>query len=457
MPSVASEPPTTLDTKHPPWFSVWHLLLVVPWVPVVIAGRLKLRDNSLLWHIRAGEAQLDQGQVLTTDPFSFTFGGRPWRTQSWLPELGYRWLEERWGLGFVGPLIIVAGTVTLLVLGIVVWRSLRSPLAAGLVLVATSVLLLPFLNPRPVLFSFLLFAVLVLVDGDDRLRWSIPLVMWVWAATHASFVVGGVYLVLQAVPRRRARDTVDVLAAGVASLLTAHGWGVVQILLDFARGRPGLSVIREWEHPDLLSLPMLPLTAGIVALIMGGVRGRLRPGHLWIAVPFLLLAFDSNRSVPAAWIALLPLIALSVGGWDPRRTVQPGHQVVNVAAGALVLLIPFLVPVDSGLDESRFPLEAARHLTAERVFHDDGAGGYLIYAQWPERRVFIDDRAELYGEFLAEFVEVRGARPVWREVFEEHRITQALLKVDDPLAEVLRLAGWSEDHRDERFVVYTMG
>ena len=48
--------------------------------------------------LRAGELQLEIGRVLTTDPFSFTAGGEAWRTQSWLAELGYAWLEDVTGV-----------------------------------------------------------------------------------------------------------------------------------------------------------------------------------------------------------------------------------------------------------------------------------------------------------------------------------------------------------------------
>jgi hypothetical protein len=69
--------------------SVAHVALVLPWIMAVVAARLPVRDNSFLWHVTAGRLQIEQGAVLTADPFSFTFLGAPWRTQSWLLELVY--------------------------------------------------------------------------------------------------------------------------------------------------------------------------------------------------------------------------------------------------------------------------------------------------------------------------------------------------------------------------------
>ena len=52
--------------------SVGHIALAVPIIAAVISGRIPVRDNSYLWHVRAGTLQIDLGRVLTEDPFSFT-------------------------------------------------------------------------------------------------------------------------------------------------------------------------------------------------------------------------------------------------------------------------------------------------------------------------------------------------------------------------------------------------
>jgi hypothetical protein len=91
------------------------------------------------------------------------------------------------------------------------------------------------------------------------------------------------------------------------------------------------------------------------------------------------------------------------------------------------------------------------------AFHDDAVGGYLIYAEWPERSVYIDDRAELYQEEFIDFVKARAGNDVWREVFDRYQINQALLKLEDPLVQILEAEGWIESFADDRFVVLTAG
>ena len=105
--------------------SVGHIALAVPLIAAVVSGRIPVRDNSYLWHVRAGTLQSDLGRVLTEDPFSFTAVGRAWRTQSWLADLLYGWLDRRWGLAVVTP-IVVCGA--LLIVGSIAVRSYRTSL-----------------------------------------------------------------------------------------------------------------------------------------------------------------------------------------------------------------------------------------------------------------------------------------------------------------------------------------
>jgi hypothetical protein len=107
-----------------------------------------------------------------------------------------------------------------------------------------------------------------------------------------------------------------------------------------------------------------------------------------------------------------------------------------------------------GLDEDRFPSRAAvAELDPGPVFHDTAVGGYLIYADWPERLVFIDDRAELFGaEGLQQFQDARAGIGI-EETFAEFQISQALVAPDWPMVGYLELMGWKYRYQDEYFAV----
>jgi hypothetical protein len=431
--------------------SVWHLALLTPWLLSAAGFFRTFNDNSYLWHVRAGDIQVATGRVLTSDPFSFTMSGSPWRTQSWLGELGYHVLDEWNGLQATPWITASMSALLFAALGLIAYRSSRSLPTTVSYLVVSALVLAGFLNPRPVIFSFPLFALLVVADGDRRLRWVHPLVLWIWASVHGSFVIGLAYLGLRALGRGLSRREVGrLLVAGGATLLTAHGWGVLEVLGDFAGNRDAIELMTEWAPPDLLSIPFLPLFALLLGLVWLASKGRISGKDWWLLVPFAALSVSASRAVPPAWIALAPIatrFSIPVSG---SATIR---KPIALVLGVAIVFSPLVIPREFRVDETRFPVEAAQSLTSERVFHDDAVGGWLTYAQWPDRLTYIDDRAELFGERIRLMALLRGGEADWREEFERFSIDEVLIAQDTALANLLFAEGWERAYEDAAFVV----
>lgn len=446
---------TAPATSRPPRrVAVGHVAILLPLVAAVIAARLPVRDNSYLWHVRAGTLQIERGEVLTSDPFSFTAMGRPWRTQSWLADLLYGWADNLWSLETVTPLVLTGAIVLVGAIGLRVYRTVPAPLPAAIGTIWVMWLTIGYFTPRPVLFSLALLAVFLVAADDQRLRWALPLVMWLWAAVHGGFIIGLGYLVLDGLRRRDRARFVDIGAATAVTFLTAHGWGTWQVVVQFLTSTAELDLIVEWLSPDLVSIEHFPFALAVVAMLVGAINGRIARRDLWVVIPFLLFAFTANRAVPVAALVLAPWFVSPLSRASrPASPASARQSAFNAGVLAAVVVVPWMVPLEGGLDHELFAVEAIRHLEPGRAFHDDAVGGYLIYELWPERLVYIDDRAELYQRDFADFVNARGAMPVWEEVFRDLDLSQALLKVSDPLGEVLSAKGWVETYRDERFVL----
>ena len=434
-------------------FSVGQLVLLIPWVALVIDAWSPIRDNSFLWHVRAGQLQIDAGSVLTQDPFSFTKLGERWLTQSWLAELFYRWGEVvSGGLGFVPPMMLALSTVTFACIGLVAYRRSKSVTSTAIVLLLSVVLMMSFLVPRPVAFSFALFGLTLVAWEMPKARWALPFIFWIWASMHGSFAIGLAYVGLMLIAEKEWKWLPTAVVSGLVTLFTAHGLGVVRMLLDFADARQTLSLLSEWQRPGLTSPVFAPFAIGVVVILMALVRRRMSLLYMIPAVPFAFLASTALRAVPPAWLGIVPLVAMSLG---PIR-VGEGKRISLVPAfvfAGVVVVLPFLVRADGELAEHRFPVVAAQKLLDVPTFHDDRSGGYLIWAMGPGFQVYLDDRAELYGERMAEFVAVRDGDSPWQPVFERDGIEQALLPADSDLAASIEGDGWSKVYQDGDFVV----
>lgn len=433
-------------------FSVAKLALAVPWVALVIGAWGPIGDNSFLWHVRAGTLQSELGEVLTEDPFSFTRAGADWLTQSWLAELLYSWLEGLFGLSFVPWMILVVTSLTFLGIGLLGYRISLSVTATVFVLILSIFVFISFTVPRPVLFSYLLFVLVILSWERPGSRWTLPFLFWVWASVHGSFVIGLGYLGLVIVMRREWRELPKGILAGLVTLVTAHGLRIVEILLDFGGASEALSFMSEWRSPTLGLPAFAAFVGGIVFVIIGAARRLIEPRHLWLIVPFAALGLTSVRAIPPAWLGMVPVVALALSGLSlgtKGRLSAPSALIF----GAVVLTVPFLSVDEATLDEQRLPVEASQSLVDRRTFHDDRVGGYLIWAQWPERLVYLDDRAELYDERIRELALIRAGELDWRPVFGRDGIEQALLFAEEPLVGELIQEGWRTVHEDDEFVV----
>jgi len=433
-----------------------HALPVVPFILIGVFVSDAISDNSFLWHVRAGSAQRSAGAVLNEDIFTFTEQGTGWRTQSWLAELLYAAIESTTtSLVWVNWMILVVAAATLVFMAIAVYRSVPSPVMTAVALIVAVWLLGPFLQPRPVIFSFLLLAALVVVlQNKERVLWAAIPIMWVWAGIHGSWIIGGLLIVLYWLSTADKAIFRIGLIALVATLATAHGIGTWLVVMDFFGSQDALDQMQEWQPPDFGGLPQMPYLLLIGGVIVAGVRGRITPRDLIVILPFLFLGMTSRRTVVPAAIVLLPWAAMALPVVKvPKSATRPAVAVAAVALMALLVMAPMGLDTVGSLDPERFPSEEARAaISGENTFYDDGVGGYLIYREWPERLVWFDDRAELHG--VERSLEFQGAvAGVYREVFDDYGFTTALSRPDWALTETLIADGWTVTHEDDHFIV----
>jgi len=435
--------------------SVIHAAPLLVGLLLALRASEPIRDNSFLWHIRAGSIQLGAERVISADPFSFTAAGESWRTQSWIVELAYAGFESMTSsLAWANWFVFGIGAVVLVLLGLAMYDRNRSPIIVTLGLLVAMWLFAPFAQARPVIVSFVFMGVLILIlRRKDELLWLLVPLFWVWAGVHGSWALGGALIVLELI---RSRD-IRLLKVGIVSLLatlfTAHGVGTWLILYDFSRAGSALGLISEWQPPNFGGIAQAPYLVVIVGLFVGFARGNLKTRDLIIILPFLFYGMTSERAVFPAAIVLAPFAVAGIPSPSMIRTATGKPVVVGamMIIGGVAFLPMFVRPLGV-VDQERFPNNAVvASIDGRTVFHDTAVGGYLIYAAWPEDAVYIDDRAELYGfTRLEEFVRAQSGD--YLDVFDRYGIEIAIVKPGSPLQRRLTTDGWLLEIGSEEFV-----
>ena len=475
-----------------------RLLTLVAFIAVFAMAFRTPLDTDTLWHLRAGQWQVEHRALLRTDLFSHTRAGEPWVNHSWGAQLllygAYAALGDP-GLALYTALLAVLGMAF-------VWPQLRGNAAVRaftLVLAAASAAV--FWSARPQMISFALSAVVLCLlwrwreEGVDRL-WFIPPLVALWANLHGGFAIAFILIVLTLIgdvarwlfedviggsrpAGERALDglrpalrlvVVGLVAAAAVSL---NPYGPKMLLYPFRTVGIGVlqDFIQEWASPNFHGAetwPFIWLLLGTLAVV--GFSGRKldwRDAALVGGTAYSALL--AGRNIATFAIVAAPVFALHLGAWldalGVRLRLERRPRGVFLAANWLIALLVVgaglgkaALAVDPAtIEEARqagLPVAAAEALEEidppGALFNSYNWGGYLIW-QARDFPVYVDGRTDLYDdELLRVYLNTYFAQDGWAENLAGAGINTVLVERGSPLAVALGLTdGWALAYEDD--------
>jgi len=437
-------------------------------------GLAKLSDNSFLWHLRTGEYILDHG-IPHHDVFSYTAPGTKWIAQSWLAEVAYAGLYR--SVGAVGIRFLVAAVGA--GIGILTYRlALRlvrdRMVACGLAAAALAGMYTVW-SERPLLIGVLFLLVLLwVVEVPDCIvgRHAIvvlPVLMWLWANTHGTYQLGFAYLGLHLLgrwvdgaPPWSGRER-QLLAGGALAFavvfVNPYGIELVTFPINLLSRGEILSHIVEWKSPEFRQAYGIALALWLCIYAFALARGRHRVTRrdLVVTLPMLFLALWAVRNVAIAPLICLPVVARAFAR-DEERASDTSPRIV-AAALAVIVFAAFLMGLEATqeapFDEANFPVKALDYVQRHqglgtRLLTNDAAAGYVILRDYPQQKVFIDDRYDMYPTaVISDYFTLASGRPGWNRILDRYRVETIVWKRDTPLAALLdESSGWKHVYRD---------
>jgi len=235
--------------------------------------------------------------------------------------------------------------------------------------------------------------------------------------------------------------------------------------------------IQEWLSPDFHQLRFLPLAALMIATFsaMALSPTRPRPGELFALSALTFAALRSGRHIPIFAIFAAPLFAKYFAQWINSQTNSPITIRSATATGPKVVLALSLLFLPAFLivkrvvhfhsnvatyEAQKFPVAAVDFIErtgiAGPIFNDYDWGGYLIWKLYPQRKVFIDGRADLYGDdFIFGYLRMYGGERGWRDGLDRFGIQTVLVQPNSALTTLLREdKGWRTVFEDQEAVVF---
>jgi hypothetical protein len=344
-----------------------------------------------------------------------------------------------------------------------------------------------------------------------RVFW-LPALMLLWVNLHGGFLVGfallGVYLVGSGIqyftcPERREGigswlkrlGLVSALSL-LASFMNPYGYKLHVHIYRYLSDRFLMNHVSEFLSPDfhgvaqqcfavLLLVTLAALASGrrkpepsrLLVILLAAYTGLYASRNLPVSSMLLTLmvapilsetiASASENAETAAWLRGLVSRVHSFGGRMQQLELRfQGHLWIVLVFGVGLWTcmhsgrLGSVQLLNAYFDDKRFPVEAAELIAKrdirEPIFCPDLWGGYLIYRLYPQIKVLVDDRHDLYGdEFFKDYLKVVFVQPEWEKVLDEKKVNWILVQKDSSLGTVLeQTPGWKLIHEDGTAVLF---
>lgn len=425
-------------------------------------------DADVWWHLRAGQVMWAQKAILLTDIFSFTRSGAEWVNAFWLSEIGLYGLYQLGSYFAIAAFVSLTGALTFHLIG---RRLAGNPILNSFILLLAAITAAPIWGPRPQIISFLFVAILdYWLDKRGSHPWILVPLFALWANLHGGWVWG--FLLLLA---HIAGNLINLLSAPSEEKTALWqkakrllGWSALA-MLAIGLNPNGLAIwrlpfeqvnvsmqIQEWLSPDFHRLDFHPFLWILFLLLLAApLAGKPNWPRLFKVLGFAYLTFVAQRNIALFAIVSAPLLSDWLNAaiqslWkgnrfvprpslNPRLTVWFNTLILVCLSIASICYLYTITQVSQV--EKHYPTQAIQWLKDNhpegRLFNSYNWGGYLVW-QLPEYPVFIDGRADLYGnDLIRQWQDVVNARENAIPILDSWNVNIVLVEIGSPIANSL--------------------
>lgn len=437
------------------------LLIVLLFALLFISQINTVIDIDLWWNLKAGEHIIKNLEIPRTDIFSYTFKGRPWLDHEWLSQVIFYSFFSRFGwlgLNILKAIIISVSFLILLFLNTSKYRKI----VYSACFVMFSILAFGYRSVlRPEIFSYLLLCMFFYVLEREKNIFILPFLQIIWVNLHGYFILGPGLIFLYAMGDFFSGDRIKakrfaiifawtILACFINPYFYKGALYPLRILMDvFTEQRLFMQNVHELMMPVRASFGrflffwVFAILASLSFLVN---LKNIKIKHTLIFALGFIASYMAVRNIPIFIFLGMPLASMNLNEARLTRNISERRYyivLILIACGLIYFFLSnkyyeftnqsVLRKTESRFSKVFMPSGACDFLEDNKIdgpmFNTLDFGPYIGYRFYPQQRIFIDTRTELYkDDFYRSYRRAQNYPKDWHNLHKKYGFEIVLLR-----------------------------
>lgn len=437
-------------------------ILIILLFTLLIASQINtIVSIDLWWNLKTGEYIVKNLKIPHYDIFSYTLADREWIDHEWFSQVILYSIFSKFG--WVGMNTLKALIISLcFVFPCLLIYSRYRRIIFSIFIMLISIFALGYRSfARPEIFSYLFLSIYLYALEKRKLIYMLPLLQVIWVNLHGYFIMGPILILLYFMGDFFSKDRAEAKRLGLIFTLA-----ILTCFINpyFYRGAIyPLGIFMDVFTEQRLFMQnvhelMMPIRAGFVRFFFFWIFAiiasitflinlkKVKLRHVVVFAFSFFASYMALRNAPIFIFLGMPLAIVNLNEADlTRRISEKKYYVLCMLAlcGAIYFFLSDryyiftnqfpLRKTESRFSELLMPKGSCDFLEENNIdgplFNTLDFGPYIGYRFFPERRVFIDTRTELYKDgFYMLYRRAQNYPDEWKRLHKEYGFEVALVR-----------------------------
>ena len=418
-------------------------------------------DSDLWCHFKTGEYIVKNLTVPKVDIFSYTLENRAWIDHEWFAQILFYFVFAKFGWVGINILKAIIISLCFLILLFFIFSKYKKLIYAVL-FTLLAVLAFGYRSfLRPEVFSYLLLCLFFYILESEQRFYIAPLLQILWVNLHGYFILGPILIFLYCIGELVSGDLTRAKRLGALFVVTCLACFInpyfykgavypIEILINiFNQQKAYMQNIYELTMPINVSLGryLFFWVFGIlssITFLINLKKAKMR--HILIFLGAFIASYAAIRNMPIFVFVAMPLAVINLNEAELTRNINERKYYIALIFIILAAVYFFISnkyyvvtkqsafrKTESKMMELLTPSKACDFLENNnikgRMFNSIDYGHYIAYRFYPEKRVFIDARTELYTyDFYQSHQRAQNYPGEWKDLQKRYDFDIAFLR-----------------------------